>query len=99
MWGLEHSLLWDSFCGIFSILWVNHLAVIWFCLYCESTPPTILLWLCLGFLGYRISFLEVSNFGDGCSAVNCGFGVFVKGSEPSTFILLSCPSSSLLPNI
>ena len=62
MWGSELSCLWENFCSIIILQFVDGPPVgcgIW--LYCECTPPTVLPWFLLYILGYRISFFAGSS--------------------------------------
>ena len=54
------------------------------CLYHESIPPTILMWLL--FLWVQDIFFGSfqSYFLDGCSAVSCNFDVFMREGKPES---------------
>ena len=90
-WGSELSLLWENLCSIMSFQFVGGLVGMGFG-YIVTAP---FLPSCCGFFvfGCRLSFWKGSSlFVDGCSAVGCDFGVFVRGGELKSFCYysLSC---------
>ena len=58
-WGLEFSLLWESFCNIVILIFGSPTPWVWNCLYHENAPPTVSMWLLV--FGCRISFMAASS--------------------------------------
>ena len=93
MWGSGLSLLWENFCGVIIFQFVGcPLSRYGICFYCDCAPPTLLLWfLCLLDVGYLFCRFQLF-FVNGCSAVSCDFGVFVRRHELTSFYSAILPA-------
>ena len=94
MWDSELSLLWENLCGIYVSVCVLPTQSIGVWLYHKGTLPTIIDSLWILSLDVEYLFWQVPVFFvNSSSAVNCDFGVFLRG-ELISFLL--CHLASIL---